>query len=320
MKPTKVYDTFWRFAAKRQDIYVKRLQSTHGPLTDDSILKEYRFTNVYRASDRVSQYLIRNVIYSGIQTAEEIFFRTLLFKIFNKISTWEYLCRETGFPTWKSFDLVKYNGILDKISSAGLSLYSAAYIMPSPALGAKKKHTNHLKLLQLMMTDRIYEKIVSANSLQEVFEILRTYPSMGDFLAFQYAIDLNYSSIINFSEMDFVVAGPGARRGIRKCFTGIEGIPESEIIQKVTVNADYEFIKRGLHFMKIGNRSLQLIDIQNIFCEVDKYSRIFHPEFNDKNTRVRIKQKYSPAGRMPVPYFPPKWNIHAEEVLNYRYG
>ena len=32
-------------------------------LTDDPILQEYKFTNVYRASDRVSQYLIKNVIY-----------------------------------------------------------------------------------------------------------------------------------------------------------------------------------------------------------------------------------------------------------------
>ena len=40
---------------------------------------------------------------------------------------------------------------------------------------------------------------------------------MGDFLAFQLLIDLNYSNLTDFSEMDFVVAGPGARDGIRKC-------------------------------------------------------------------------------------------------------
>jgi len=51
----------------------------------------YRFTNVYRASDRVSQYLIRRVIYEGDQSEEEVFFRTLLFKIFNRIETWEIL-------------------------------------------------------------------------------------------------------------------------------------------------------------------------------------------------------------------------------------
>ena len=47
---------------------------------------------------------------------------------------------------------------------------------------------------------------------------------MGDFLAFQYVIDLNYSPLINFSEMDFVVPGPGARSGFRKCFESYGGL------------------------------------------------------------------------------------------------
>jgi len=37
----------------------------------------------------------------------------------------------------------------------------------------------------------------------------RDYPSLGDFLTFQFTIDLNYSEPIAFSEMEFVVAGPG---------------------------------------------------------------------------------------------------------------
>ena len=46
--------------------------------------------------------------------------------------------------------------------------------------------------------------------MQAMFEILRSYPSLGNFLAFQFTIDLNYSELTRFSEMDFVVAGPGA--------------------------------------------------------------------------------------------------------------
>ena len=35
------------------------------PWTEDAILARYRFTNPWRASDRASQFLIRDVIYSG---------------------------------------------------------------------------------------------------------------------------------------------------------------------------------------------------------------------------------------------------------------
>lgn len=63
LKPTPVYDTYWKFAAKRQEVFFNRLGGGDYPWTDDSIIRKYKFTNAYRASDRVSQYLIRNVIY-----------------------------------------------------------------------------------------------------------------------------------------------------------------------------------------------------------------------------------------------------------------
>src|SRR5271166_2829591 len=82
---TAVYDLYWRFAAERQAIFFRRLEGAAFPWTQDSILQTYKFTNVYRASDRVSQFLIRHVIYGdGYSTVpEEVAFRTLLFKLFN---------------------------------------------------------------------------------------------------------------------------------------------------------------------------------------------------------------------------------------------
>ena len=51
------------------------------------------------------------------------------------------------------------------------------------------------------MSDCAPQKITDAASLKGVFELLRGYPSLGNFLAFQLAIDLNYSPLIGFSEM-----------------------------------------------------------------------------------------------------------------------
>ena len=101
------------------------------PWTHDSILAHYKFTNAYRASDRVSQYLIRNVIYEGSQSSEDVFFRTLLFKIFNKIETWELLKAATGDIEYSSYSFDAYDNVLTQALAAGRSIYSAAYIMPS---------------------------------------------------------------------------------------------------------------------------------------------------------------------------------------------
>src|SRR4051812_20476182 len=99
-KTTQVYETYWQFAAERQEIYFRRLSDPRGPWSMDPILARHRFTNAYRAADRVSQFLISEVIYSGSQEPEEVFFRTLLFKFFNRIDTWQHLIEGLGQPTW----------------------------------------------------------------------------------------------------------------------------------------------------------------------------------------------------------------------------
>src|SRR5580658_3934631 len=96
IKATKVYDTFWKFAVERQEIFFRRARGEPPPWTSDLILAEHKFTNAYRATDRTSQYLIRKVIYRGDQSPKEVFFRCMLFKIFNRISTWELLEAQLG--------------------------------------------------------------------------------------------------------------------------------------------------------------------------------------------------------------------------------
>lgn len=309
---TAVFDSYWRFAAARQEVFERRITGAPPPWTSDPIITAHRFTNAYRASDRVSQYLIRAVLYGGPDSAEEIFFRTVLFKLFNRVATWELLVRKLGEPpSWKHFDLERLAGILDRAMEQGERLYSAAYIMPSPPFGSPRKHRNHLQLLDGMMRDGAPRKIATATTLRSVFEILRSYPSLGDFLAFQFTIDLNYSPLLSFSEMDFVVAGPGARDGIHKCFADTDGLSEAEVIDRVTRMADEQFDRLGLSFRRLGGkRPLQLIDCQNLFCEISKYARVAHPEFPGASGRTRIKQKFA-ANRDPLPqFYPPRWGIN----------
>jgi hypothetical protein len=316
LTPSPVFDTYWRFAAKRQELFMRRVTGAPRPWTDDPIIAEHRFTNAYRAADRVSQYLIRHALYEGDQQEEEIFFRALLFKFFNRIETWEKLVEKLGLPTWRGFDFERTARVMDSMLARGETIYSAAYIMPSPDFGSPRKHRNHLRLLEHMMRDGAPRRIAGAKSLQQVFEILKGYPSLGGFLAFQFTIDLNYSRLIDFSEMDFVVAGPGARDGIRKCFADTAGLSDAEVIRAVAERADEEFGRLGLAFKDLWGRPLQLIDCQNLFCEVDKYSRVAHPEAKGESGRTRIKQKFT-ARLDPLPqWYPPKWKLKVPPGLD----
>jgi hypothetical protein len=313
LQPTVVFTTYWRFAAERQEIFFRRLKNPDPPWTDDPILQHHKFTNAYRASDRVSQYLIRNVIYAGSFSSRDLFFRILLFKIFNKIETWELLDEALGPITFSTFSFNAYERVLSAALAKGDRLYSAAYIMPSGGRNSEyaRKHQMHLQLLEKMMRDDLPDRIRDTPSMRHGFTLLRSCPSIGDFLAYQYVTDVNYSEITNFSEMEFVVPGPGAKDGIRKCFTDLGGLTEAELIKFITDRQEDCFAAVGVRFPTLWGRRLQLIDCQNLFCEVGKYARVAHPEFVGDSGRTRIKQKLRPSDRPIDPFFPPKWNINS---------
>ena len=312
MTPTVVFDTYWRFAAERLAMFYRRYRSPIGPWTSDPILRVYRFTNAYRAADRVSQYLIREVQTRSDrpQTVREVFFRTMLFKIFNRIDSWEALEYKLGPLEWDSIDLNELDRTLEAMRSRGRKIYSAAYIMPSPALGHRRKHSNHLALLKQMMEDRLPERVRQAPSLRSVYELVLAYPGLGPFLAFQYTIDLNYSSLIDFDESEFVVAGPGALDGISKCFADTGGRSADEIIYWMVDHQEAEFRRLRLDFPGLFGRRLQPIDCQNLFCEISKYARVAHPDVAGVANRRRIKQTYRENNLpVPLPQFPERWGL-----------
>lgn len=312
LKVSRVFSSYWRFAAERQQVFLRRIRGENPPWSDDPVLQVHKFTNAYRASDRVSQYLIRRVIYDGEHNLQDTFFRILLFKMFNRIDTWELLEGEFGRVSLENYSFKSYDRVLSEAMAKGERLYSAAYIMPSGGRSSEyaRKHQMHLRLLERMIADELPEQLSEAPTMARSFELIREYPSIGDFLAYQYVTDINYSQLTNFRETEFVVPGPGARDGIKKCFTDFGGLTEPEIIKFIAKRQEECFSAVGVSFPTLWGRRLQLIDCQNLFCEVDKYARVAHPEIVGLSGRTRIKQKLKPSSEPLQLFYPPKWGIN----------
>jgi hypothetical protein len=308
----KTFDIFWRFAFERHRIYEQRLAGGQGPWTDDPILRTYKFCNVYRAADRVSQYLIRDVIYGDGPTAEsDLVFQITAFRTFSNIQTWQSLVACYGRkPRIEDLRDGSLERALSMIKEVNGRLYTGAFILcATDAYGQRVKHLNHVELFKHMFVrGRLHEQIVAAPSLEAIYRLLHEYPLMGDFMSYQVAIDLNYSELVRYSENDFTQAGPGALRGIRKVFTNTAGYQPADVIMWMVDHQDEEFERVGVDFPGLFGRPLQAIDVQNLFCETDKYCREAVPEL--ASARSRIKAKFQPAVQ-PVPaYFPPKWGIN----------
>ncbi len=143
----------------------------------------------------------------------------------------------------------------------------------------------------------------------DAFELLRALPAIGDFLAYQYLIDLNYSALS--TSMRWISWSPAPERsdGIRKCFGPAAARHRADFIRYMAETQEDHFARLGSSSTLCGRR-LQLIDCQNLFCEVDKYARVAHPEVAGISGRTRIKQQFAPPGPMPTSWFPPKWGIN----------
>ncbi|MEJ7694532.1 nucleotide kinase domain-containing protein [Daejeonella sp.] len=310
----EAFQYYFYFIQERMKIFWKRYEVVEKKLTNDPILAKHKFTNVYRAQDRVSQYLIRNVISEKEEqfTDVDVLLRIIIFKIFNNIQTWEFLESKLGEITVKTFNVHIITQLLNERIKQ-VPIFSAAYMMTGTHEKYKmydRKHEKWLRMVeQELLIGKGFERIIKARSLNGVYNILLKCSFIGEFLAFQYAIDFNYSNVISFDENSFVKAGIGAIRGIKKCFSGIGSYAFEDCIKFTQDNFDRYQQKYGfIDFKNLFGRQPQLIDLQNCFCETDKYLRVKMPELLVGN--VRIKQKFDkPKGSIAY-LFPLKWGIN----------
>ena len=307
-----VFEAYWRFAAERQRIFEARLTNPAGPWTEDPILARYKFCNTFRASDRVSQYLISRVIYDPAARdlpPEDVFLRAILFRLFSKESTWEALEEATGGVRRETLDTERLGDLLDSLRR-DRSIYTAAFILCAHnAYGHSAKHRNHLELVRRMFAPgALGARLARAKRLEDVFNALCEWPMIGAFMGYQLAIDLNYSDQLAFDENDFTVPGPGAVRGLKKVFSDFGGRTPSQLIMSMVDQQEEHFDRLGLTWNGLFGRRLHAIDCQGLFCETDKYARVAFPEL--ASNRVRIKQEFrGPQGPIEL-FYPPKWRIN----------
>lgn len=318
-KPRRgAYELYWTFASRRQAAFEARLAGRAWPWTDDPILRAYKFCNVYRAADRVSQFMIRDVAYAADphMTARDRVFQIVAFRTFSKIGTWRSLIEELGgAPRIDDLSSGTFGEALERVKARNGGLYTGAFILcATKAFGFDEKHRNHVALFHHMFVENACaERVLQAPTLRDVVDLLQRFPLMGPFMAYQTAIDINYSDLTDFSEDDYVQAGPGALRGLRKAFIDLGDYSPADTILWMVERQTEEFARLGLPFRGLFGRPLHGIDAQGLFCELDKYCREAAPEL--KSARSRIKARYiASAEAMPL-FFPPKWGLAADAIV-----
>lgn len=317
-----VYYLYW--CRERMEIFWNRHEGSRPPYTEDEILRDNKFCNVYRILDRSSQYMMQNVIvdedkYNPI----DMFWRILLYKHFNIPQTWEFLKKQFGDITL-DIPFEDLSNALVKYQDGGNTIYSNAYMMTACFMknerimkqyGIKpnsRKHEAYLQIFKYHLFDSgLFLEILQSKNIHELFDKIRSIVTVGDFLSYQYTQDLCYSELFNFDLNDLCAAGPGTIRGIERTFH-IEGKPDYEAIVK-WVYKEFDNLLEDYNiegFRPIPGWNPQVPDLSNCFCETDKYLRVSCFGNSSKGIKGKRMKNSFKENKQKINYiFPKKWGI-----------
>lgn len=273
------------FIWQRETIRLAREKGQTAPWTEDPILAKYKFTNIRRKDDRVSLWIIKNIITSNLQE-KDLWFILLIARIINWPPTLQYLIDESLlFQSPDKFDPEKFSEALENFKDKGNKVYSGAYIVYPTKMdpgGVKSLAiAKHIILPASKLNENMLE-ILKSNSIEKFVTELSKSFGISTFMAGQVAADLTYAPGHLDKAIDlttYAPIGPGSSRGLN-------------YLLKLTSNATWKqnefniilvLLSRSIEkYLNITD--LTLHDVQNIMCEYSKYCRTVLEDGKPKTT------------------------------------
>jgi len=290
---------FWWFVCERQKVWYRRfIEKRSPPWSDDTILRDFRFTNVYRELDPGTQYVIGKILEFDAPVSDKIF-NVMLYRLIGRAETHMFV----GFQRLSSFDPSILEQKLKFIRDVqGKPPFTGAYtVCAYRGMGSRDKVENVSRLMSKLRNgfNGIYRRIVGCTSAWGAYLALRTAPGFGPFLAYQVLVDLLYPLRTNggrptlpFSPNDWAIAGPGAKRGIEMMLNDSAKTEDLRVMRWLRDNQDQEFRRLRLDFPYLLTESgsivkISLANIQNCLCEFHKYVKA-------SNGTGRVRRRFVP--------------------------
>lgn len=303
-----MFENMRRFMEARHQVYLNRVGGMQPPYTNDEILQQYKFTNCMRILDRVTQYMVREIIEKDRRAevpTHKTMMRVYLYKLFNKAETWPLIDED-----WRD-DPVRYVEDIMYWADNTPGIYGNAHLRAAPD-GVENFTWSqvYMRTMQRMSLEGFFK--ISWGYIGDIYEQLVQYNGFGPFMAYQYALDFSY--VLGLPVVRFVVPGVGCQRGMKRVFGDIKPY------QMVLILRTLEHFSRDvLPHNLIGGVPFLISDWQNCFCEFDKYSRVAYPETGKPK---KIKNTYTPGRELEPLHLPAPWllansvgNVEREEAM-----
>lgn len=289
---------FFAYAREREAIRRSRelgeRQGRSGPWTDDPVLQEFRFCNVFREDDTVTRWLRERITVDGF--GDRVLGAFVIARWFNRVETLAYMLGDgTQVPYflhnllygWAGAGLVATEASLDLWADRMRDrlhdvkpLVTGAYMIKTPA--GMNKLEGLISVLRPVLLDAVHlqKSLEAPASLRGVWESLKEYPYLGDFMAYEVVTDLRHALPILREAPDIMTwanPGPGCARGLDRVMQRPLGTSNRANAADRTRMID--------EMIWLLNRSLdsenwpddwptwELRDVEHTLCEFDKYER-----------------------------------------------
>jgi hypothetical protein len=300
--------SFWEYIVKRQAIWhARNIAEAPWPWTDDIVLQDYFFGNVYRRLDVGTQYYIANIVGHG--TREHEVFNTVAYRVFNNLATWRALVapkapNEYLEPTeWRDEGWNVAATALQDYRDAGHKIFTRAYITTGTPFGPYDNQIDNFCWALGRLADRIGDftrALESAGSAHACYELLRSIEGLGTFLAYQVTQDLSYTAW-GYSDGGWVHLGPGSRVALKYILPDWEAYKHGPaFITHLWVNQDRYFDLYGVaeKWQEVNQGPIGLWDIEACLCEWSKYQRTVTGLDPDGMISTKTTRRYTPVGAL----------------------
>lgn len=268
-----------KFMTKRHEIYRARQEGKPAPWTRDPILREYKFTNVYRELDRVTVWVDQHIrkpykdhphLWFMLAMARQINWPPMLQDLMKNSTAWPH---EVG-----RWDHQAVRKVMLARKARGEQCYTGAYMLN--AHGFEKLNTTDRDkalftsklVLESVWRNRLVVEPELHDTMERAHKAFLPYHGWGGFTAYEVVCDLRYTRYLEDAKDKFTWAhaGPGAKRGLNRLL----GLPLKQPISDRYALEKMRELHEDVGTAWMAYPPLEMREIEHSLCEFDKYERV----------------------------------------------
>jgi hypothetical protein len=243
--------------------------------TRDPILRKYKFTNVRRAWDYTSAWLIENW-YTDYGRRDGAGLAATFARFFAHVPTFQLV----GFPMTTARWLDRAQDLLENEQASGRKVFTQAYMLIGGIReGDTKVDAVINRFIRPVWANGGLLRNKWRGTIDELNFNLSQHEGWGTFLTQEVVLDLMYTFVLvdkpRAEKAKFAVAGPGAVRGLNR----IHGRYYDKKVNARQTREEMEVLWQMLARPSTGIpfwQAMTLHDVEFSLCEFDKYERVLH--------------------------------------------